>query len=176
MDYKEFKNEFDKLTKSKKVILYHMIYFMEHKIDETTAKESGFNFVRGFAMARLEKEMTADKLYKEIAKRDNMNNEDSVASVPETFRSMERRSSKGSHLYKKALEILEIDEQYLIDNSEYYYNKQFDFEWLYDTLLPRDKEAVIFLLRYLLDTKRVEEILLSEVNNIGLEENDMFFE
>lgn len=142
--YESFKSELDGLSDEKWNIIMAVLLFMEHKIDKKEV-----DIASGIEIARKSAWMSENELYEAILKKcpDLYGCEKkAIESIKSTFDSMIRNHSFGSKLLPVILDILGIDEIYLIRNSLYFQEKQKDIEWLYSTISDYDKDVLGSLL------------------------------
>ncbi|MVX67022.1 hypothetical protein GKZ28_25555 [Clostridium chromiireducens] len=170
MEFIKFEEIFSKLSKENQFIIFATLQMMEHKKDNDK-----FDIKRGIDIARTEHELTEDELCNNIAKKFNLKD---GTSIRETYKSMLRRASRRSDLYQHTLEELCIDELFIEDQSEYFQSRIGNFQWLYDSLLPKDKNAICFLVTQLADISSITTFLdmlenLEELHkNIGVSSID----
>ncbi len=142
--YESFKSKFDELSNEKQSIIMTVLLFMEHKIDKKEV-----DIANGMRIARTVADMSKNELCKAILKRSphrKGEEKQNINAIEETYDSMIRNHSFGSELLPISLDILGIDEIYLIRNSKYFKEKQCDMEWLYSTISDYDKDVLGYLL------------------------------
>ena len=146
-----FKNKFEQLNEEYQFVIFSTLQRMEHKRD----KSDKIDIKRGLDVAREELDLTEDKLGEMIADKLHTKWE----YIKNSYVSMVKRNSINSSLYKPTLEVLGIDEDFLFTHSYYFNERESDFQWLYESLLPRDKDAICYVVLQLLDISYIASLL-----------------
>lgn len=165
MEFNIFKQFFDKLSDSNQMRVFYLLQNLEHSIDDPDDKNK-VDYSRGFRIALDGQGMSINDLANEIEKKYK------YQEVRNSIASLITRGSGKSEYLKEVLEILEIDETYLIKNSEYFLEKTRDIEWCFTHLSPQNQEAVYLLAVSLLSDDFTPDFLFAEHDNIGISSND----
>lgn len=168
LDYSVFKESYEKLSKEHQFIIFQLLQNLEHKEDDLTKK---INYKRGFQIAMEEHTLSIEALAKILEDKAG------ISEQRNTIASMITRGSKNSGYFKDTLDLLEINENFLIGNSEYIQSKIGDMEWCFETLSNKNKEAVYFLTLQLSNMKNITNFIEYiknpyEIKNVGIESDN----
>lgn len=138
----DFMGVFSELSPENQDIIYFTMRDMEHLKDNPKDKIS---YSRGLKMAMKHKGITLAELAKRVDKKLGTWN-----SFP-AIQSLIYRGSPNSHYLPTVMEILDIDEPYLIQNSEYFSSRldPHDLSKSYNSLSPQNQIAIANLITYL---------------------------
>jgi len=161
MEFDIFKQFYDELSDSNQMRVFYLLQNLEHSIDDPDDKDK-VDYSRGFKIALKGQGMSINNLADEIEEKYR------YQEVRNSIASLIMRGSRKSEYLKEVLEILEIDETYLIKNSEYFLEKTRSIEWCFTHLSPQNQEAVYMLTLSLLSDDFVSDSLLAECNNVGV--------
>lgn len=132
--------------------------------------EHGLNFKDvenryGIEIARTEKRYTQKELIEKVEKKTGEN-------IENTFKAMLKKNYKNSLCLKHTLEVLDIDEDFLIQNSEHFNidmrgkdEAEIEQETInllkhwFDTLSNNDRKAICYLVYALLDKEGIKQFL-----------------
>lgn len=132
--YKIFKTLPDELQ----TIVFQLAQNMEHT-HNVSAKEIAYR--RGFNIALAENNLSINKLAEAIQEKNG------TTDIRDGLASLIENGYKGcSSIYlNDVCDYLNIDESFLIRNSEYVHEHENNFEWCFDTLSSNDKYAIYML-------------------------------
>ncbi len=154
-----FKESYDSLNSNQKCLISNTMVYMEH-----TTPEKNIDMKYGIRYGIIINDMTQNELlnlalpkYKEIKKitYDDFN-------IENTYKSMLKYNSKKSPLYNIVLDILDIDEN-VIKNC-YFSHLVSSPEKLFESLTPRDQDALIYLMHHL-----DSDYSIKEIDHVGIE-------
>ncbi|MDD3417723.1 MAG: hypothetical protein PHY47_27665 [Lachnospiraceae bacterium] len=155
-----FKETYDALNPNQKCLISNTMVCMEH-----TTPEKFIDMKYGIRYGIIINDMTQNELlnlalpkYKEIKKitYDDFN-------IENTYKAMLQYNSKKSPLYNIVLDILDIDEN-IIKNC-YFSQLLSSPEKLFESLTPRDQDALIYLINNI-----NSDYSIKEIGDIGVEE------
>lgn len=141
--YDDFMGMFSQLSPENQDLIYSIMCDMEHLKDNPKDKIS---YSRGLKRAMMYKGITLAELAKRVDKKLGTWN-----SFP-AIQSLIYRGSPNSHYLPTVMEILDIDETYLIQNSEYFSSRlddPHDLSKNYNSLSPQNQLAIATLITYL---------------------------
>ncbi|HBJ2622999.1 TPA: hypothetical protein LA827_002779 [Clostridium botulinum] len=150
LNYSKFIEVYDQLSEEYKFIVFQLLQDMEHNKDHPDDK---IDYKRGLSIAMAEQEFTINSLTTALEEKTG------CVDLRETVASMIKRGSKTSSLFKNTLDILDIDELYLIKNSEYFQTRISNIEWCFNSISEQNKEAVYFLSVQLTNLKSITEFI-----------------
>lgn len=168
IDYSEFKKQYDILPNEYQQIIFSLLQDMEHT-DNIDSRQ--INYSRGLKIAMAEHDFTVDQLADSVKERTSLPPNsllrDSIASIVQ-------RGYKSSSYLEEILNILDINETFLIRESEYIHSNISSIEWCFNTLSNQNKEAVYWLVSRLTDINGMKEFLeyfkkTTTISNIGVE-------
>lgn len=164
MNYSNFKEIYDNLCDKYKSIVFCLLRDMEHNKDNSKDK---IEYSQGFKFAMAEQDISTNELAAIIEKKKGyINIRNSVASC----------ITKGytrSEYFNDILEILEIDESYLIKHSKYFLLRECNMEWCFNSISKINQDAVYNLMLQLSNIQIVHNSndsfeYLDESTNLGL--------
>lgn len=166
MKFDTFKQIYDKLSGANQLRVFHLLQNLEHAKGDTKDK---VDYSSGLKIALKEHDMTIDDL---VEKLDENPKYQGQQGLRELIASLIIRGSRHSSCFEDVLEILEIDETYLINNSEYFQKKTRSIEWCFTHLSSQNQEAVYLLTVSLLSDDFTLDSLFAECDNIGISTDD----
>jgi hypothetical protein len=165
---------YDQLSEEYRFIIFQLLQDMEHNKDHSDDK---IDYKRGLNIAMAEQEFTIDSLTTALEDKTDKTVENDENGLREIVASMIQRGSKKSKLFKDTLDILDIDELYLIKNSEYFQTRIGNIEWCFNSISDSNKEAVYFLVLKLSDLKCITDSInyikhANDISDCGIISND----
>lgn len=170
INFESFLSIFNSLPDNFGTIVFQLIQNMEHT-ENISPKD--IDYRRGFNIALCEHNLSINDLAKLVEKKIYGNDEpqgtlrDGIATL------IERGHKNSSSIYlNDVCEILEIDETFLINNSEYMYKHTQDIKWCFETLSPINQSAIYFFVLQLSDIDSFDSIIsnaFAEHPNINIE-------
>ncbi len=170
MNYSSFKKIYDNLSDEYKSIIFYLLRDMEHNKDNPKDK---IDYSPGLKFAMVEQDITTNELASKLEEKTGCTN------LRETVASIIDRGSKYSVYFKDILEILDIDEPYLIKHSEYFRSREGNMEWCFNSISKINQDAVYSLILQLSNLNRVPSFIDSfehphESNSLGIiSDNDI---
>ena len=162
LDYKLFKESFDDLSKEHQLIITTLLKNLEHHLD---MPKDEIKYSDGLKIAMKERGYSYNDLVHEIEKRNN------GEEINNTIVSAIVRGSKNSMYFQDILDILEIDEAFLIQNSTCIQSRINSMEWCFESLSDINKEAVYHLVIQLSNSSfSLYMDGFNDLNNIGIDE------
>lgn len=170
INFESFLSIFNSLPDKFSTIVFHLIQNMEHT-ENVSLKD--IDYRRGFNIALREHDLSINDLAKLVEKKiyDNAEPKGTLRDGIATLIERGHRNSSSIYL-KDVCEILEIDETFLINNSEYMYKHTQDIKWCFETLSPINQSAIYSLVLQLNSIESFDSTasnLFVEHPNIGIE-------
>lgn len=150
MNYTTFKKAYDTLSTEYQFIIFDFLQKLEHAKDNPSDK---IDYSRGLKIAMSEKELTINSLTFLIEEKIGYRN------LRETIASMIERGSSSSAYFQDALDVLEIDENFLIQNSEYFQSRINNIEWCFKSISKQNQEAIYYLVLDLANPESITNFL-----------------
>ena len=187
IDFDSFNEKFLSLPSEYQTIVLHLIQNMEH----INISPKDIRYRRGFNIALKEHNLSINELADILQKRTYNNKPENslsndfvtlieqrhVKKVPSPLRdgiaSLIEQGHKGtsSIYFDMVCEFLEIDETFLIRESEYIYEHSQDIKWCFDTLSPTNQYAMYMFITELIGTKCINPLLTDitkTISNVGV--------
>ena len=164
MNYNTFKEAYDMLSPEYQSIIFTFLQRMEHAKDNPNDK---IDYSRGLKIAMKDNDLSLNSLVSILEKKWG------VKELQPTITSMLARGSSSSTYFQDTLNILNIDETFLIQNSEYFQSRIDDIKWCFESISAQNQEAVFYLTVALTRAKRTMNVSeLFHSSNIGVNSNE----
>lgn len=168
LNYSKFMEAYGQLSEEYQFIIFQLLRDMEHNKDNSKDK---IDYSRGLKIAMFEQELTINSLTTILEEKTGCNN------LRERIASMIERGSKSSEFFKDTLEILNIDELYLIQQSEYFQTRTGNMEWIFNSIPEANQYAVYHLILQLSDLDSVRNTInilnhTNKFNTLGIISED----
>lgn len=143
MNFKEFKESYDRLSDVHKKVVEGTLLRMKHKQEHKDIPAKGYDIADNINEERKKQGLTREKLIEKI---NELNN---GAEMRSTYNSMMNRRSENSTAFKSALEVLGMTEADAKRPPKDYIQIMFSdaasMKWQFETLEDADRRAIEYL-------------------------------
>ena len=150
MNYTTFRKAYNTLSDEYRFIIFNFLQKMEHAKDNPSDK---IDYSHGLKIAMSEKELTINSLTFLIEEKTG------YRDLRETIASMIERGSSSFAYFQDALDVLEIDENFLIQNSKYIQSRIDNIEWCFKSISKQNQEAIYHLVLNLANPEYITNFL-----------------
>ena len=183
ISYDLFNKKFKLLPDKYQTLIFQLLQDMEHTVN---VNPKDLLYKRGFTIALKEHDLSINKLAKIIDKKNNISDENDVikkgkkkgdednAYCRDAIATLIERGYKGSRsaYLDVACEILEIDEIFLINNSEYLVEHTQNIKWCFETISDINQLAIYNLMSKLENIECLNPTfndMCIDIQNVGIE-------